>query len=266
MRCFLGGDESWRAEVHWEVRSGSAGPVFVDFGEERGNQPQERWRFGEDARDTGSALEFLVDALGRIGGAQALAVFLGQAEDGEAFGHVELEPGGEFGRGLGVFGDHGLEEGFGEGAVLGMEDFAQFAGDDLAQGELGDVLGGILLEMELAALPGHPREAAHEGLAQAGVIVADDEGDAVQAALLERVEEGTPVDVDFGKRGADAEDSAGAAGVDADGDQDRAVDHGAIAAHLFVAGIEDEIRMGQGSPADGCARSRDAHRAARPRG
>ncbi len=99
--------------------------------------------------------------------------------------------------------------------------------------------------MELAALPGHAWKAAHEGLAQAWVIVADDEGDPVQAALLERVEESTPVDVGFGERGADAEDGAGAASIDGDGAQDRAVEDGAIAAHLFIAGIEDEMRMRQ---------------------
>ena len=88
-----------------------------------------------------------------------MAVLDGEGEDGEAFRDVEIEPGGEFGSGLGVFGDHGVEESLGERASLGMEDLAEFGGDGRAQGEFWDIMRGILLEMELAALPGNPWEA-----------------------------------------------------------------------------------------------------------
>ena len=43
---------------------------------------------------------------------------------------------------------------------------------------------GILLEMELAALPRHGGEDGGTSGAQAGVVVADDELDAVETALL----------------------------------------------------------------------------------
>ena len=53
-----------------------------------------------------------------------------------------------------------------------------------------DISLGVLLEVELAALPGHGGKDGFAGGAQAGVVVADDELDAVQAALLEALEEG----------------------------------------------------------------------------
>ena len=61
-----------------------------------------------------------------------------------------------------------------------------------------------MLEVELAALPRDAGEACGEGGeggeggAQAGVVVGNEEGDAVEAAVLEGGEEVAPVDLGFG--------------------------------------------------------------------
>jgi hypothetical protein len=74
---------------------------------------------------------------------------------------------------------------------------------------------GVLLEMELAALPWHASETCFQSGAQALVIVADDEEDAVEAALLQRAKEVAPVNLGFAQRGADAQDRAPAVLVNA---------------------------------------------------
>ena len=77
--------------VHVEVRFGS-GPVVVDFVEDGANQTQEGLRCGEDAGDTSSALDFLVEALGGVGSAHTDPVFGRQSQHSQAFGDVGLKP------------------------------------------------------------------------------------------------------------------------------------------------------------------------------
>jgi hypothetical protein len=78
---------------------------------------------------------------------------------------------------------------------------------------------GILLEVELAALPGDGREDGGAGGAQAGVVVADNELEAVEAARLQALEELAPMDFGFTESDAEAQDGAFALGVDAQGDE-----------------------------------------------
>ena len=78
-----------------------------------------------------------------------------------------------------------------------------------AEGDFWAVVLGILLEMELAALPRDAGEACGEGRAEAGVIVADEEGDAVEAAILEGGEEVAPVNLGLAQSDADTEDRGG---------------------------------------------------------
>ena len=109
--------------MHVEVEVSSGFPVVGDVAEESGDQAQERGGIGKDANHASAAFELLVDAFGEIGGAEADAMWWREREDGEAFWDVVFEPGGEFGSGLVIFGDHGLEERFGLRARLGLEDF-----------------------------------------------------------------------------------------------------------------------------------------------
>ena len=142
-----------------------------------------------------------------------MAVAGRQREDGETFLDVLLEPGGELRSALAVLGDHCLEKGLGERAVLSLEDVAKFLGDLRAQGDLGNVLKSVLLEMKLAALPEDAREAGSDGFAQAWMIIADEEGGAVETAFLQRVEKVAPMDVGLAQGGADAEDAALSGGI-----------------------------------------------------
>ena len=99
----------------------------------------------------------------------------------------------------------------------------------------------VLHQVELAALPGHAGEAGPASLAQPGVIVAGDQPHAVQAAVDERREERTPVDLGLGERDAHAQDRASAVGRDADRHQHGTIDDAAAVADFFVAGVEDQV-------------------------
>src|SRR5438876_410337 len=73
-------------------------------------------------------------------------------------------------------------------------------------------------------------------------MVTDDALDAVEAALLEALEELSPMDFGFTEGDADAEDGALAVRVDAQSDQDGAIEQLAVVADLFVTGINDQVR------------------------
>jgi len=96
-----------------------------------------------------------------------------------------------------------------------------------------------------------PRDGPKDGFASgghAGVIVADDIGDAGESTLDEALEEGTPMDFGFTEGDADAEDDALASGGDAHGDEDGTVAELAGVADFFVAGVQDQIGAGTQGP------------------
>lgn len=168
----------------------------------------------------------------------------GEGEDGEALGQVVLHPEGELGSG-GRVGGHEIFESRGSGGEIGAkEDGTDVGGDFGAQIETGDISLSVLLEMELAALPGDGREDGGASRAETGVGVTNDEGEAVEAAGLERGEEGAPVGFGLAEGDADAEDGALAIEADADGDEDGAVQKLSALANLLVAGIEDQVGTG----------------------
>ncbi len=219
-------------------------PIVAGFAQERSDQAQERFFIGEDAGHAGAAFEFLVDPFQRIGGAHPFLMGGGQREHREPLRQIFLHPDRQFGSGFGVVGDDLLEPLFGGQATGAFEDAADGTGDLGALIQARDVSLGVLLEVELAALPGH---GSKDGLArrgQAGVIVADDERDPAQAALDEAVEEGPPVRFGFTERDTHAEDDPLAFGGDAQGDEDGAVAELAVVADFFVTGIEDQIGTG----------------------
>jgi hypothetical protein len=103
-----------------------AGPCFVDFDENGGDEAEERLVVGEDPDLDGAALEFLLDgALDRIGSAQAPAVVLRQGEGRQAFGDGVFEPRGELGRGFAIVGDELFERGLCLCQRAGVPDAAQ---------------------------------------------------------------------------------------------------------------------------------------------
>jgi len=102
----------------------------------------------------------------------------GKAQDREALRESRFEPGGEFGGAGGVGGvggDEFVEAALGAGAIGAGKDAAQFGGDWGAHLEARHVGLGVLLEMELAALPGHGREDGAAGGGEAGMVVGDQE-------------------------------------------------------------------------------------------
>jgi hypothetical protein len=119
-------------------------------------------------------------------------------------------------------------------------------GEGAAQGELWHVVEGVLLEMELAALPRHAGETGLERRPQTFMIIADDEDGAVQAALLESSQEIAPVHFGLADGCGDTENGTLAVGGDANGHEHGAVQDDAIAADLFIAGIDDEVRVSDG--------------------
>jgi len=176
----------------------------------------------------------------------------GQGKRCQALGQVLLHPGGQFGGRLGIVGDDFLEPPFGGGAAGAVEDAADGGGDFSALLPARDVRLGVLLEMELAALPGDGGEHGGAGGFEAGVIIAGDVGDAAETALDEALEEGAPVGLGLAQGGADAEDGALAVRANPQGDKHGAVEELAVPADLFVAGIQDQIDKGaQGAGAPG---------------
>jgi hypothetical protein len=223
-------------------------PFIAGFAQERGDQTEEGRFIGEDAGNAGAAFEFHVDAFQRIGSAHSFLMRGRQCKHGEALREVFFHPAGEFGGAFGVVRDDLLEPLCRRVRGGAFKDRADGAGDFGALIRARDVSLGVLLEVELAALPG---DGAKDGLARgghAGVIVADDEGDAAQAALDQALEEGPPMHLGFTEGDAHAEDGALAFGSDAQGNEDGAVAELAVVADLFVTGVEDEIGTGTQRP------------------
>ena len=236
--------------VHAEVDF-SGFPFLAELDEECTDQAQEGCLVGEQACDPGAAFEFHVQALQCVGGPEATLMGHGEAEHGEALREVFLHPSGQLGSGGSVFVDDFLETPLGGVEIGAVEDGADGVGDGGPLVEPGHVGLGVLLEVELAALPRHRWEEGLSGGTQPGVIVADDQLDPLEAPFLERGEEGSPVDLRLAEGGTDAEDGAFAALIDADGDKDGTVDDTSTLTDLLVSGIEEEVGVeaqGAGAP------------------
>lgn len=82
--------------------------------------------------------------------------------------------------------------------------------------EAGDIGLGVLLEMELAALPGDGGKDGLAGGSHARIVIAEDGAGAAETAGDEGGEEFAPMDFGLAQGGADAGDGAFAIGADAD--------------------------------------------------
>ena len=223
-------------------------PFFTGFGQQGRDEAQEGSFVGKEAGDAGAALDFLIHPFEGVGGAHSFLMRVRQGEDGEAQGQVFFHPRGQFGRALGIVGDDFLEPQLGGGAGGTVEDAADGACHPGALIQPWDVGLGVLLEMELAALPGHGGKDRRAGGFESGVIVAGDVGDAAQAAPQEALEEGAPVNFGFAEGDTDAEQNAFAISADAQGEEDGAIKQLAVLPDLFVAGIQEEIGKRAESP------------------
>ena len=158
-----------------------------------------------------------------------------------ALGDVLLEPGGEELRSSFRVAGHDVPKPpLGFGRLVRVEDAAEVASDLRSHGDLRHMRHGVLRDMELEAMPGHPGEDGLTGCLEPGVVVANDELDAPHATVDEALEEGSPVRLSFGQLHAAAEDAAIAIGSDSDCCE-RGTEHDRpIVADLFVSPIEDE--------------------------
>ncbi len=176
----------------------------------------------------------------------------GKGEDGEALGEIFLQPGGEFWGGVRVGGDEFLEAGLSGEAVGTVEHRADLVGDEGALIQTRDVGLGVLLEMELAALPGDAGEHGLPSRPEALVGITDEQPGGMKPALLEAGQEGPPVHLGFTEGDADAQHRAFAIGAHADGDEYGAVQHLPAVADFFIAGVDKDIPAGfqrAGAPA-----------------
>ena len=97
--------------VHVEVGFGGE-PVVGDFVGYGGDEAEKGVGVWEERGDAGSAADLFVEVFKEVGSAEAQAVFGWQEEDGEGFGDVGFEPGGEVRSGVLVL--------LGEGAEFGV--------------------------------------------------------------------------------------------------------------------------------------------------
>ena len=174
-------------------------------------------------------------------------------EDREALGQVLLGPLGELGS-LRSPNLHSLaQQALGFCLVRSIEDGADAQRDRLALIEAGYVGLSILLEMELAALPGDAGKHGSAGSLETGMIIRDDELDAFQPTTDEAVEKGAPMDLRLGKSDRHADHAAPSVGGDAHRNEDGTVDQPACITHTLVAGIEEDVRSFiEGAFAPGC--------------
>jgi len=222
----------------------SSEPVLVNFAEECGDEAEEGCLIGKEGGDAGSAFEFEIDAFESVAGAQASLMGGRESEDGEALWDIFFHPSSEFWGGFGIGCDEVFETLLSRLKVRAVEDGADVGSDLGAHVKTRDVGLGVLLEMELAALPRDGRKDGTTGSREPDVGIADDQADAVKAAGLERGEEVAPMDLGLAEGNADTEDRAFAIGADPDGDEDGAIDKLTAVADFFVTGIEDDIGEG----------------------
>jgi hypothetical protein len=93
----------------------------------------------------------------------------------------------------------------------------------------------VLDEMELAALVGDAAKTCFNGLAQALMVVAGDETDPVQAALLKGFQKSAPMDFGFAQSAARPQDGAMSVLGDADGNKDSTVSETSVDTDFFEA-------------------------------
>lgn len=143
----------------------------------------------------GAALDLAVDAFKAVGGTQAGTLAVREFECRKAFGQIVLGPLRELGR-IRLPGIKRLtQEPLGLGLVGSVEDRADTQGYRFLLIKTGDIRPGVLLQMELAALPGYAGQGGPTGGLEAGMIVGYDQFYATQAAPDQAIEESAPMDL-----------------------------------------------------------------------
>ncbi len=129
-----------------------------------------------------------------VGGAQRSPKGGGKSKDRETFREVIGHPLRQTRSALLVFHNGSGKVGLGSGTVWCIEDGANVCSDFGLHLLAGHIALRILLEMELAALPGNATEDRDASCPFPSVIVAGNELHATQPALLQALQEAPPVD------------------------------------------------------------------------
>lgn len=162
-------------------------------------------------------------------------------EDCEGVRYALLHPRGQSRCALLVLLDDAREPGPGRDLVRAVKDPSKIPGDFASHLCARHVRRGVALQMYLAALPGHARQARRTRGAESRVVVADRQANAMHASVLQRFQEVSPVHLSLGHRDADAEHATLAVPADADGDQHRLVDDRTTVSHLLAPRVEHEV-------------------------
>ena len=164
---------------------------------------------------------------------------LRQGEHGEALGQVLLCPVRKLGLILTPGSDEFLEPLLRVSFVVGVEYGADAGGDLAFEVLFGDVVLGVLLEVELAALPWTGIERGFEGGPETCMRIGCNHVGNANAAFLEAGQELPPMNLRLGESAGDAENHAFAViASHADCFQGGAIPYSAIDADLVVGGVE----------------------------
>src|SRR4029077_10252568 len=132
----------------------------------------------------GSALDLLVEAFEHVCALEMLMVLAGQPVEGEGVLDRFLDPIDELSVAVAPFGDPGGEIAAGLLEVSPVVEPAQLL-QAVVVGLARQMVQSVAEEVHVTSLAGRLGEDLADGCAQAGVIVADDELDAVQAAAAQ---------------------------------------------------------------------------------
>ena len=105
----------------------------------------------------------MIDAFNGVACAHAALVCEWQGKNSEALRDIFLHPSGEFWGRFGVGIHESFEASVSGGEIVGVEDGTDVGSDAGAHVQTRDVGLSVLLEMELAALPGDGRENGSTG-------------------------------------------------------------------------------------------------------
>ena len=103
----------------------------------------------------------------------------------------------------------------------------------------------VAAEVDLAALPARSLEVARDGGGEPPMVVAGDEFDPAQPALLEPFEELLVGCLAFGVGLLDGQDLPPPVVAHPGHDEHPQADHPPVHARVLVAGVDDEVRVGR---------------------
>ena len=153
----------------------------------------ERLGAREDGGGLGTARDLAAGPPDGIRSPRTLTVRGRKLQYGEGLKGVLSHPGSELWLGGLIRCDRVVDEAIGLDLVRCGEDSPDAARDFASQGELGDVMRRVALEVKLAALPRSTREGGVDGRLEAQMAVAGNQANATEAAELERFKELPPV-------------------------------------------------------------------------